>query len=192
MFSGDDKNPGSGRLELRYHDGSESYVDEGFLCATLTLDPTRLRKLAARLKLLAQHKLPPVLGVSVRLCILAFCATELKLAQVLACSVPAFARALVCQACSGPACVARAQDGEHGAGRQRPGVHAALHQGLPRPALQQRRRPRSRLAGKTHDDCRHLGCILPRECQQDSCEQAVRVLEAMYRSAASGKTELAK
>merc|ERR1719440_25139 len=31
MFSGDDKNPGSGRLELRYHDGSESYVDEGFL-----------------------------------------------------------------------------------------------------------------------------------------------------------------
>ena len=30
------------------------------------------------------------------------------------------------------------------------------------------------------------------ECQQGSCEQAVRVLEAMYRSAASGKTELAK
>ena len=45
MFSGDDKNPGSGRLELRYHDGSESYVDEGFLCATLTLGPIRLRKL---------------------------------------------------------------------------------------------------------------------------------------------------
>ena len=31
MFGGDDKNPDSGRLELRKHDGSPSYVSEGFL-----------------------------------------------------------------------------------------------------------------------------------------------------------------
>lgn len=30
-YGGDDKNVGSGRLELRKHDGSESYIDEGFL-----------------------------------------------------------------------------------------------------------------------------------------------------------------
>ena len=30
-YGGDDKNVGSGRLELRYHDGSESYIDDGFL-----------------------------------------------------------------------------------------------------------------------------------------------------------------
>ena len=31
MYGGDDKNPSSGRLELRRHDGSESYISEGFL-----------------------------------------------------------------------------------------------------------------------------------------------------------------
>jgi len=31
MYGGDDKNVGSGRLELRKHDGSESYISEGFL-----------------------------------------------------------------------------------------------------------------------------------------------------------------
>ena len=31
MYGGDDKNPESGRLELRRHDGTESYVSEGFL-----------------------------------------------------------------------------------------------------------------------------------------------------------------
>ena len=31
MFGGDDKHPKSGRLELRYHDGSPSHVSEGFL-----------------------------------------------------------------------------------------------------------------------------------------------------------------
>merc|ERR1740138_1662275 len=31
MYGGDDKDPKSGRLELRKHDGSESYVSEGFL-----------------------------------------------------------------------------------------------------------------------------------------------------------------
>ena len=78
MFSGDDKNPGSGRLELRYHDGSESYVDEGFLCATLNLGSIR-----SRLRKLLRNRL--------------------KLAHVLACPVSAFASALVCQACSGSA-----------------------------------------------------------------------------------------
>jgi len=31
MYGGDDKKPGSGRLELRKHDGSPSHVSEGFL-----------------------------------------------------------------------------------------------------------------------------------------------------------------
>ena len=31
MYSGDDKDPNSGRLELRRHDGTESYISEGFL-----------------------------------------------------------------------------------------------------------------------------------------------------------------
>lgn len=31
MYGGDDKDPSSGRLELRRHDGSESYISEGFL-----------------------------------------------------------------------------------------------------------------------------------------------------------------
>jgi len=31
MYDGDDKNPKSGRLELRRHDGSDSYISEGFL-----------------------------------------------------------------------------------------------------------------------------------------------------------------
>ena len=31
MYGGDDKKPSSGRLELRRHDGSESYLAEGFL-----------------------------------------------------------------------------------------------------------------------------------------------------------------
>ena len=31
MYGGDDKDPSSGRLELRYHDGRPSYVSEGFL-----------------------------------------------------------------------------------------------------------------------------------------------------------------
>ena len=31
MYGGDDKNPSSGRLELRRHDGSESHISEGFL-----------------------------------------------------------------------------------------------------------------------------------------------------------------
>ena len=31
MFGGDDKNPKSGKLELRYHDGRPSYISEGFL-----------------------------------------------------------------------------------------------------------------------------------------------------------------
>lgn len=31
MYGGDDKNPDSGKLELRRHDGSESYISEGFL-----------------------------------------------------------------------------------------------------------------------------------------------------------------
>ena len=28
MFGGDDKNPDSGKLELRYHDGRPSYISE--------------------------------------------------------------------------------------------------------------------------------------------------------------------
>jgi len=31
MYGGDDKNPSSGKLELRKHDGSESFISEGFL-----------------------------------------------------------------------------------------------------------------------------------------------------------------
>merc|ERR1719272_2101286 len=31
MYGGDDKNVGSGKLELRYHSGEPSFIDEGFL-----------------------------------------------------------------------------------------------------------------------------------------------------------------
>ena len=30
MYGGDDKDPSSGKLEMRYHDGRPSYVAEGF------------------------------------------------------------------------------------------------------------------------------------------------------------------
>lgn len=38
MYGGDDKNPCSGRLELRKHDGSPSYVSEGFLMENTEAD----------------------------------------------------------------------------------------------------------------------------------------------------------
>jgi len=39
MFGGDDKHPGSGKLELRYHDGRPSYISEDLLFVSTSLHP---------------------------------------------------------------------------------------------------------------------------------------------------------
>ena len=145
MYSGDDKNPNSGRLELCYHDGRPSYVDEGFLMENteqaspqtpLTVHSAHLAQ-TVRVVGWTGRTLPAlqISGVCASACACGMCV--LFMAKVRQCgSFLVLGRVTCCARTGG----------------QRPGVDAALHCGLPWQVPPQRCGSRSRTAG----------CPLPR------------------------------